>query len=102
MEYNRANPSDGGNIPEVAEIYSSKAQLLDAMLNFATWIGECAKLALAVPGALALARHIFCPHRPKSFRDVATQSQCTYTALRDVQHPRFLFLEENKQGAFLK
>ena len=85
-----------------AEVYGKKAQFRDTLLNFASAVGECAKLALAFVGTLTLARHLLCPPRQKSSRDVATQSQCTYTALREVKNPRFLPLEENRQEAFLK
>ena len=85
-----------------AEVYGKKAQFRDTLLNFASAVGECAKLALATVGALALARHQLCPVRRKSTREVQTQSQCTYTFLRGVQIPRFLPLDENRHGAFLK
>lgn len=41
-----------------------------------------------------------CSRRPPATRTVGTQSQCTYTSLRDAQHPRFLPLPEASSGVF--
>ena len=80
---------------------SLKVQLFEALTHFLTWLSECAKLLLNLVGLFCFLRYVACPQRGKTTRSIGTQSQCTYTALRDVQQPRFLVLSEGQQGAFM-
>ena len=85
-----------------AEVYGKKAQFRDTLLNFASAVGECAKLALATVGTLALARHQLCPVRRKSTRGVQTQSQCTYTFFTWSADPTVLASGRESSWSFLE
>ena len=80
---------------------SLRVQLIGLVMKLLIQVSECAKLVLAIVGMLSLLRHFVCPQRGKTTRSIATQSQCTYTSLRNVQEPRFQLLDANRQGAFL-
>ena len=62
--------------------------------------------SLALVGAWTLASGAWsymvrcCSRSYPATRTVATQSQCTYTSLRGVEHPRFLPLPEASGGVF--
>ena len=77
-----------------------KEQLLDTVFDFLIWLGECMKLILFAGGFVILMQQLLCRRRGKSTRSVATQSQCTYTALRKVLNPRFEPLNNHLQGVF--
>ena len=62
------------------------------------FVSEGAKLFLCLVGTFTLARWHFCDRRRVATRSVATQSQCTYTFVRDVQTPRFQVLSEDQQS----
>ena len=57
-----------------AEIYGKKVQFRNTLQNFARAVGECAKLALATVGLLALARYFLYPGHRTMTREVQTQS----------------------------
>ena len=87
------------------ERHSITAQVVDNVMGFITWFGECARLVLACFGLLVILKRFVWQDRsvttPPNRRNVATQSQCTYTSTRGVEQPRFLLLEPKRQGAFL-
>jgi hypothetical protein len=85
------------------ERHSITTQVIDSVMSFMIWVGECARLVLACLGLLVLLkRFVWQPATtPPTRRNVATQSQCTYTSTRGVEQTRFLILDSGRQGAFL-
>jgi hypothetical protein len=85
------------------ERYSITAQVVDSVMGFMTWFGECARLGLACVGLFVILKRLVWQSAPTTpmRRNVATQSQCTYTSTRGVEQPRFLCLDSGRQGAFL-